>query len=42
MSVPPDRHRDFDIRGGTLDVAIPKRPVRLLLPGLAAGTLAGH
>ena len=31
------RHRDFDTRAGTLDVAIPKLRVGSLLPGLAAG-----
>ena len=31
------RHRDFDTRAGTLDVAIPKLRQGTLLPGLAAG-----
>ena len=31
------RHRDFDTRAGTLDVAIPKLRAGSLLPGLAAG-----
>ena len=32
------RHRDFDTRAGTLDVAIPKLRSGSLFPGLAAGT----
>ena len=32
------RHRDFDTRAGTLDVAIPKLRSGQLFPGLAAGT----
>ena len=32
------RHRDFDTRAGTLDVAIPKLRSGQLLPGLVAGT----
>ena len=31
------RHREFDTRAGTLDVAIPKLRAGQLLPGLAAG-----
>ena len=31
------RHRDFDTRAGTLDVAIPKLRSGQLFPGLAAG-----
>ncbi len=31
------RHRDFDTRAGTIDVAIPKLRSGQLLPGLAAG-----
>lgn len=30
------RHRDFDTRVGTLDVAVPKPAVRVVLPGLAS------
>ena len=30
------RHRDFDTRAGTLDVAIGEAAVRFVLPGLAA------
>ena len=32
------RHRDFDTRAGTLDVAIPKLRSGVVFPGLAAGT----
>ena len=32
------RHRDFDTRAGTLDVAIPKLRSGIVFPGLAAGT----
>ena len=32
------RHRDFDTRAGTLDVAIPKLRSGSVFPGLAAGT----
>ena len=34
------RHRDFDTRVGTIDLAIPKLRQRQLLPGLAAGAPA--
>lgn len=32
------RHREFDTRAGTLDLAIPKFAPRFVFPGLAAGT----
>jgi putative transposase len=32
------RHRDFDTRAGTLEVAIGETPLRLLLPRLAPRT----
>jgi transposase-like protein len=32
------RHRDFDTRAGTLDVAIGEATFRVVLPRLAAGT----
>ncbi len=32
------RHRQFDTRAGSLDLAIPQAAARLLLPRLAAGT----
>ena len=34
------RHRDFDTRAGTLDVAIPKLRSGVVFPGLAAGAAA--
>ena len=32
------RHRDFDTRAGTIDLAVPETAPRQLLPGLVAGT----